>query len=86
MGTGIENLLEEIIDRAPPPPADRDVPLKALLFDSWFDQYRGVVALLYVQDGEIKEGDIITSHNTGLNYTVKHVGIVRPNELETGIL
>lgn len=86
LGTGIDELLEEIIDRAPPPMANRDAPLKALLFDSWFDKYRGVIALLYVQDGEIKAGDTIVSHHTGLSYVVKHVGIVRPNEHETGIL
>ncbi len=86
MGTGIEELLEAIIERAPPPPSKRDAPLKALLFDSWFHDYKGVICLLYIQDGEIKEGDVICSHETSNCYTVNCVGIVRPTEFETGIL
>lgn len=78
--------MERIIERAPPPPAKRDAPFKALLFDSWFEKYQGVMILLYVKDGEVKEGNTIVSHHTGNSYVIKHVGIVRPTEHETGIL
>lgn len=75
-----------MIEKAPPPPSNRDAPFKALLFDTWFVNYEGVVLLMYVKDGEVKEGDTIVSHHTGNSYVVKHIGIVRPNEYETGIL
>ncbi|XKL63003.1 hypothetical protein PGB90_005367 [Kerria lacca] len=86
LGTGIIELLERIVSIAPAPPSERNAPLKALLFDSWFEKYRGVIILLYIQDGEIKKGDIICSHHTGASYTVNNVGIVRPNEYETDVL
>lgn len=86
MGTGVEDLIERIIEKAPAPPAKRNAPLKALLFDCWFEKYKGVVILLYIQDGEVKEGDIIHSHHNETDYVVKEVGIVRPNQHKTGIL
>jgi len=76
--------LETIVARLPPPKCDRQKPLKALIFDSWFDKYRGTVLQIYVQDGCIKEGDVITTVYTKLSYTVKNVGILRPTEYITG--
>jgi len=57
-----------------------------LIFDSWFDKYRGAVVLIYVQDGCVKEGDIITTVYSQTTYTVKNVGILRPTEFNTGTL
>jgi small GTP-binding protein len=86
LGTGVEELLEHIIDVAPPPPANREAPFKGLLFDSWYQPYEGVIILIYVKDGAIKAGDVIVSHQTGNSYTVKYVGILRPTEHKTSIL
>lgn len=85
-GTGVEDLLESIVTRLPPPVANRQGPFKALIFDSWFDKYRGAVVLIYVQDGCVKEGDIITTVYSQTTYTVKNVGILRPTEFNTGTL
>lgn len=82
----MDNLLETIITKLPSPESNRQAPLKALIFDSWFDKYRGVVILIYVQDGFVKEGDIITTMYSQTSYTVKNVGILRPTEFNTGIL
>jgi len=70
----------------PSPNANRDAPLKALIFDSWFDKYRGAIVLIYVQDGCVKEGDVITTVYSQASYTVKNVGILRPTEFNTGTL
>jgi len=75
--------LETIVNKIPPPKCDRQKPLKALIFDSWFDKYRGTVLQIYVQDGCIKEGDLITTVYSQLSYTVKSVGILRPTEFVT---
>jgi translation elongation factor EF-4 len=60
--------------------------LKALLFDSWFDIYKGVVCLMAVMDGQIKIGEKIVSANSRLKYEVMEVGILRPNQISTGVL
>lgn len=78
--------MEHIIDVAPPPPSNREAPFKGLLFDSWFQQYDGVIIFIFVQDGQVKSGDVIVSHQTGNSYTVKDVGILRPNEYKTDVL
>lgn len=75
--------METIVNKIPPPKCDRQKPLKALIFDSWFDKYRGTVLQIYVQDGCIKEGDLITTVYSQLSYTVKSVGILRPTEFVT---
>lgn len=82
----MDNLLETIVTQLPPPKANREAPLKALIFDSWFDKYRGAVVLVYIQDGCVKEGDIITTVFSQASYTVKNVGILRPTEFNTGTL
>jgi len=79
-GVGIENILPAIIDRVPPPPAHPDLPLKAMLFDSWFDEYRGVVCLVYVQDGILTKGDRIRLAQMEKEYDILELGLMHPNE------
>jgi GTP-binding protein LepA len=76
-GLGVEDLLEQIIADVPPPAGDPDAPLRALIFDSKFDQYRGVVALVRVVDGRIASGDVIQFLSTGKRYEVSEVGRLR---------
>ena len=88
-GVGVQDILEEIIKDIPPPKGDRNAPLKALIFDSWYDSYRGVIVLFRVIDGTIKKGMKLRFFNTGREYLVETVGVNRPrptiiNELGPG--
>ncbi len=77
-GIGIEAVLAAVIERIKPPQGNREKPLKTLLFDSWFDEYRGVVCLIEVIDGTIRKGDRISSANTGQTYEVLDIGLMYP--------
>ncbi|MGE4253083.1 MAG: translation elongation factor 4 [Parvibaculaceae bacterium] len=77
-GLGVPDVLEAIVNRLPAPKGNRDAPLKALLVDSWYDPYLGVVVLLRVVDGEIRKGQKIKLMSTGASYQVERVGISRP--------
>jgi GTP-binding protein LepA len=77
-GIGIEEILEAVIARIPAPPNNRDSRLRALVFDSTFDTYRGVVVYVRVVDGAIKAGDMVRLMATNSSYEVKEVGIFRP--------
>jgi GTP-binding protein LepA len=77
-GLGVPDVLEAIVNRLPAPKGNRDAPLKALLIDSWYDPYLGVVVLLRVVDGEIRKGQKIKMMATGGSYQVERVGISRP--------
>ncbi len=85
-GLNVENLLPEIIKRIDPPTGDSAKPFKALLFDSWFDEYRGVICLIEIIDGCLKKGDIIESAYSGRNYEILDVGIMYPEPTATGSL
>lgn len=85
-GIGIKELFEEIIKRIPPPQGDESKPLKALLFDSWYDEYRGVVCLIEVIDGCIKKGDKITAAHAGQEYEALEVGLMYPELYSTDVL
>jgi elongation factor 4 len=85
-GIGIENLLNTIIEKIPAPASDLTSPFKALLFDSWFDEYKGVISLIAVKDGCIKKGDRITLHQTGMDYEVLEIGLMYPEQVPTDIL
>jgi len=76
-GIGIEDLLERMIDVIPPPIGKKDAPLKALIFDSFFDKYLGAIIKVRVFDGTIKKDDVIKFMATGGEYTVGEVGIFR---------
>ncbi len=77
-GEGIPEVLEAIVRRLPPPKGDRDAPLKAMLVDSWYDAYLGVVVLVRVIDGVLKKGDRIRMMSTNAVYPVDRVGVFRP--------
>jgi GTP-binding protein LepA len=77
-GLGIPDVLEAIVTRLPAPKGNRDAPLKAMLVDSWYDAYLGVVVLVRIIDGVLKKGDKIHMMNTGATYPVDRVGVFRP--------
>lgn len=77
-GLNIDTVFEAIIQRIKPPVGTEDGPLKALLFDSWYDEYRGVICLIEVIDGCIKKGDHITAAHTGHDYEVLDIGLMYP--------
>ena len=81
-GTGVENLLEAIVSRIPPPHGDPTAPLKALIFDSWYDPYHGAVVMVRVLDGHLKKGDRILLCASGKKYLANRIGIFSPHEVE----
>lgn len=85
-GIGMEGLLQAIIERVKPPSGKEDLPFRGLLFDSWFDEYRGVICLIEVVDGQIKKGDIITAAHTDQQYEVLDIGLMYPEPLATDAL
>ncbi|MEN2465032.1 translation elongation factor 4 [Ornithinibacillus sp. FSL M8-0202] len=78
---GIEDILERITEAVPPPAGDPDEPLKALIFDSLYDSYRGVVAYVCVKEGSVKVGDRIKMMATGKEFEVNEVGVFTPKQL-----
>lgn len=77
-GIGIEEILEQIVEKVPAPTGDPEAPLKALIFDSLYDAYRGVVAYIRVVDGTVKPGDKIKMMATGKEFEVNEVGVFSP--------
>ncbi|WP_439287987.1 translation elongation factor 4 [Lonepinella sp. BR2904] len=82
-GVGIEDVLEEIVAKIPAPEGDPNAPLQALIIDSWFDNYLGVVSLVRVKNGSIKKGDKIKVMSTGQSYQVDRLGIFTPKQVDT---
>jgi GTP-binding protein LepA len=78
LGTGIDQVLDAIVNRIPPPGGDPDAPLRALIFDSRFDAYKGVLVYIRVVDGRVAPGDTIQFMATGRTFTVTEVGVFRP--------
>ncbi len=85
-GLGVEDALEYLIENIPPPEGDREAPLQALIIDSWFDNYLGVVSLVRVKNGVLRKGDKIISKSIGKPQGVDSVGIFTPKRTETGVL
>ena len=77
-GQGVEEVLERLIERVPPPKGDPDAPLQALIIDSWFDNYVGVVMLVRVKNGTLKQRDKILMMATGAQHGVEHLGVFTP--------
>lgn len=76
---GIDEILERVVEVVPPPKGDADAPLKALIFDSLYDSYRGVIAYVCIKEGSIKVGDKIKMMATGKAFEVNEVGVFTPN-------
>ena len=85
-GGGIPELLEELVKRIPPPQGDVDAPLQALIIDSWFDSYLGVVSLVRVKQGRLKRGQKIKVMSTGATHLVDKVGIFTPKRMDVAEL
>lgn len=83
LGTNVESVLDAVIKRIPSPKAHCRNPLRALVFDSTFDQYRGVIANVALFDGVVSKGDKIVSAHTQKTYEVNEVGVLNPNEQPT---
>ncbi|WP_271438579.1 translation elongation factor 4 [Pontixanthobacter luteolus] len=77
-GIGIEDILEQVVKKIPPPKGDRDAPLKASLVDSWYDPYLGVVILIRVIDGVVKKGQQVKFMQGGTEHLIDRVGCMRP--------
>ncbi|MEH6611045.1 MAG: translation elongation factor 4 [Halioglobus sp.] len=85
-GMGIEDALEYLVEGIPPPEGDPEAPLQALIIDSWFDNYLGVVSLVRVKQGTLQKRDKIVAKSLGKSHQIDSVGIFTPKRLETGIL
>ncbi|MFN4156393.1 MAG: translation elongation factor 4 [Paracoccaceae bacterium] len=81
-GLGIPDVLEAIVTRLPPPKGDRDAPLKAMLVDSWYDSYLGVVVMIRVIDGVIRKGDRIRMMQTNAVYGVDKLAVLKPQMVD----
>jgi GTP-binding protein LepA len=86
MGAGVEEVLEAIVTRIPPPKGSPDAPLRALIFDSWYDSYRGVVVLTRVADGRLATGMRIRLWSNGEVYTVEELGVLTPKPVRVAAL
>ena len=85
-GAGVEDILAAIVTRLPAPQGDPDAPLKALLVDSWYDTYLGVMVLVRIIDGQLKKGQRIKMIGTGATYELERVGVMTPKFLKTDVL
>ncbi|HTO19778.1 MAG TPA: translation elongation factor 4 [Pseudomonas sp.] len=85
-GMGVEDVLERLITVVPPPEGEIEAPLQALIIDSWFDNYLGVVSLVRVKHGRVKKGDKILVKSTGKLHQVDSVGVFNPKHTETADL
>lgn len=79
-GIGISDILEQIIEKVPSPPGDPSKPLQALIFDSYYDQYRGIIPSIRIVNGTIKKGDRIKMMSNNMEYEVVEVGVYTPKE------
>ena len=85
-GVGIVDILEQLVIAVPPPTGDRQAPLQALIIDSWFDNYLGVVSLVKVAQGALRVKDKIVSKTIGKAHVVDSIGVFTPKRKETGVL
>ena len=85
-GEGVEDIINAIVNRLPAPQGDPNAPLKALLVDSWYDTYLGVMVLVRIIDGELKKNQRIKMVGTGATYELERVGVMTPKFLKTDVL
>ena len=85
-GLGIEDVLDQLVELIPAPEGDEDAPLQALIIDSWFDNYLGVVSLVRIKQGTLRKKDKIVVKSTGMNYGIDDLGIFTPKRTSTGVL
>ncbi|NCA80855.1 MAG: GTP-binding protein, partial [Sphingobacteriia bacterium] len=85
-GVGIHDVLESLVQRLPPPDGDENAPLKALLVDSWYDAYLGIVSLVRVKDGVLKKGQQIRMMSAGTTHTVEKIGFFAPKMTDVDAL
>jgi len=85
-GLNVKDVLEAIVEKVPAPEGDENAPLKALIFDSYYDAYKGVVAHVRIKDGTVQTGDKIKFMATGSTYDVTEIGVFVPGYLNTGVL
>src|SRR5690606_32193686 len=85
-GMGMEDVLEELVRLVPPPKGDVNAPLQALIIDSWFDNYLGVVSLVRVMQGTLRVGDKIIAKSIGKAHLVDHVGYFDPKRHDLDML
>ncbi len=85
-GQGVDEVLEAIVHRLPPPTGDPDAPLQALIFDSWFDAYRGVIVLVRVMQGTMRKGQRIRLMSNGKVHEIESMGVLMPKPVEIGEL
>lgn len=85
-GIGIDELLEQLVEKIPPPQGDPDGPLQALIVDSWFDPYVGVITLVRIKEGRIRKGNKMLIMSTGRSYPVDNVGVFTPKRKDTAEL
>jgi GTP-binding protein LepA len=81
-GQGVEEVLEAIVHRLPPPTGDPEAPLQALIFDSWFDAYRGVIVLARVMQGTMRKGQRIRLMSNGKSFEIESMGVLMPKPVE----
>lgn len=85
-GVGVDEVLEKIVSAIPAPQGDPDAPLQALIIDSWFDNYLGVVSLVRIKNGSLKKNDKIKVMSTGQTWGVDRLGIFTPKQVDTDSL
>ena len=82
IGLGVDDILEAIVQQVPPPANTVDEPLRALIFDSYYDAYRGVIVYFRVMDGKVKKGDNVRLMASGKEYVIDELGVLAPTQIE----
>lgn len=85
-GMGIKEILEQIVQKVPPPSGEKESDVQALIIDSWFDNYLGVVSLVRVMHGTLKKGDKIIAKSLGKAHAIDNIGVFTPKRHQTGVL
>lgn len=85
-GVGVPEVLERLVRDIPPPEGDPDGPLQALIIDSWFDNYLGVVSLIRIKNGSLRKGEKVKVMSTGQAYNADRLGIFTPKQIDRDVL